>query len=261
MVSCPFGKASLCFPLSISRAAALGVLEADAESALVTNVAGYTTQKTFEAGASSLRLTLHQDALAPEPGAHLVLVRAAGHRGFLPGLAAPRCGGPKTGTEDGVGLEIVIFGRPNKSWNELMYLPEEVLQNLFPAGNTVELCFVRVLAPVQHDCPPQWLRDRLLRLADGVNTDFLSTCSKVRDIPQELQVMLESAGLQTGGDKVVQKIVGPADAGKRVGEDELGYWNEEMALNTRCGATMEGNTRLDVKDGVLPSFPGIESML
>ena len=31
-----------------------------------------------------------------------------------------------------------------------------------------EVRFVRPLLPVQHDCPEQWLRDRLLRLANLV---------------------------------------------------------------------------------------------
>mmetsp|Transcript_94745 Transcript_94745/g.182020 ORF Transcript_94745/g.182020 Transcript_94745/m.182020 type:complete len:253 (-) Transcript_94745:212-970(-) len=251
MVSCPFGKASLCFPLSLGRSAALGVLDADAEGILCTDIVGYTTRKTFEAGAHSLRLTLQDGAYAPEPGAHLVVVRAKGCEGFLPGLAAPRCGGNEADSV-GKGMEVVIFGRSDKSWSSLMYLPEDVLQRLFPTGSTADLRFVKALAPVQHDCPPQWLRDRLLRLADGVETTF--ACP--RDTRQDLQLMLERAGLLlTDSDKAYP--VGPADEGQRVGEDELGYWNEEMKMNTRCGASIEGG-RQDV--GLLPSFPGIEGM-
>lgn len=262
MVSVPFGKASITFKLSMSRSAVLGVLAAEDEGVIGADVVGFTTQKTFEAGASSLRVKLHGDALAPEPGAHLVAVRSDGSDGFLPGLASPRCGG-STEVADDIGMEIVIFGRPDKHWKEVMYLPEDVLQNLFPPDSAVELRMIQALAPVQRDCPPQWLRDRLLRLADGVDTNFADACPGLRDNPHELRNVLEQAGLSLT-NVGAEMIVMPADHGKRVGEEELGYWNEEMKLNTRCGATLEGG-RQDGKDaakiGVMPSFPGIEAML
>jgi hypothetical protein len=140
-----------------------------------------------------------------------------------------------------------------------MYLPEDVLQNMFPATSSIELSFVRTLAPVQHDCPPQWLRDRLLRLADGVDSSFAPCVEGDRDNSRELQLLLERAGLilVQGDERSKYGFVPPADAGKRVGEDELGYWNEEMNFTTRCGASIEGGRQ----DGLQPSFPGIESML
>jgi hypothetical protein len=145
-----------------------------------------------------------------------------------------------------------------------MYLPEDILGKLFPAGGAAELRFIRSLAPVQHDCPPQWLRDRLLRLADGVDTGYSGTCSSDRDTSLELRRTLELAGLNAGGeasDSSRHGIVLSADAvGKRMSEDEMGYWKEEAHLNERCGAAMEGD-KLASCPGYLPTFPGMESML
>lgn len=255
MVSCPCGKASLLFPLSIRRDAVLAVIsQTEDEGHLNTEVVGYTTQKTFEAGANSLRVAVDSDSLAPAPGAHLVLVRASGQQGFLPGLAAPRCGGAADDSKLD-GLEIVVFGRPDSHYTAFMYLPENVLQELFPMGTSAEIRMLKLLMPVQHDCPPQWLRDRLLHLADKVVTAF-SDERTIISPPSDLQIAFESAGLRLdhpGGDP----IVGPADKGQRVGKEELGYWNEEMKLNTRCGASPGGDA---AQIGLLPSFPGIDGM-
>lgn len=251
MVECPYGKASICFPLSISRAAALGALDAQDEGVLSAQVVGYTTQKTFEAGASSLRVKLNYNSMAPSPGAFLVAVRAPGCQGFVPGLAAPRCGGADRNSAD-CGFEIIIFGRPELTWSELMYLPEEVIRKLFPADASVDVRIVKSLAPVQHDCPPQWLRDRLLRLADGVESMYSGGNADL----SKLRCTLENAGLRPV-QKGEEYIVPPADVGKRFGEDELGYWTEEAKLNARCGASKEG----DSEQLFLPTFPGLESML
>jgi len=247
----------MCFPLAICRSSVSGVLDAPDEGSVTAEVVGYTTQKTYEAGASSLRLKVHEDTVGLSLGHSLVAVKASGCAGFLPGIAAPRCGGGQADDAE-FGLEVVIFGRPDLAWSGLMYLPEDVNKRLFTLDSAVEVRFVKHLGQVQHDCPPQWLRDLLLRLADRVQTAFTGE----RDSVAELQLAVWRAGLVPRNEKVEQELVAPADRGNRVGEDELGYWNEEMMLNTRCGASAEGG-RLDGHDrhGLLPSFPGIEAML
>lgn len=196
----------------------------------VATVAGYTTQKTREAGAASVRLNVR----SPESGAHLVLLRARGCGGWLPGLAGTR------GSRDGTpAVEAVVLGRSDVLFTSVMYLGEETLKELFPEGSDIEVRFVELLLPVQHDCPPQWLRDRLLRLADLVETKYAS-------VPrgETLGDALIRAGLTflkpSGRETALH-----ADAGNRMSEEELGYWNEEMRLNTRCGALMNGTERLD----------------
>lgn len=286
MASCKYGKASMCFPLKISRDAVLNVLGTPAEQSINTEVVGYTTQKTFEAGASSLRVRVTRNSTSLEPGAILVGVRAEGFEGFLPGLAAPRCGGTEDSLKDG-GLEIVIFGRPDKNWEDVMYLPEEVLENLFPEGVSVEVQLIRALAPTQHDCPPQWLRDRLLRLADGVDIAFADAKSPIENGAVTLRRAIENAGIIASSKDHTEifarqmsrqisrqvtesapmnrqtTIVPPADYKDRVGEDELGYWNEEMRLNYRCGALLENNKRLDGPGAprAFEEFPGLQSMM
>merc|ERR1711965_704106 len=146
--------------------------------------------------------------MAPAPGAFLVAVRAPGCQGFLPGLAAPRCGGADRNSAE-CGFEIIIFGRPELTWSELMYLPEEAIRKLYPVDASVDVRIVKSLAPVQHDCPPQWLRDRLLRLADGVETDF--SCDSKRDNADEFRSMLELAGLEVNSDHAADMRVLPAD--------------------------------------------------
>jgi len=259
-VSCEFeyGKASVCFPLKISRSSFLGALAAEDQGRLSGEVAGFNTQKTYEAGAATVRVQVSAGAMSVPPGAHLVTIRAEGYKGFLPGLAASRCGGSDTETAK-IGLEIVIFGRPDNKWKDAMHTPENVLRELFPDGSAVEVRFVKALANVQHDCPPQWLRDRLLRLADGVETDF--SCDFKRDNAEEFRATLELAGLEPNSDHTADMRVLPADHGDRVGKDELGWWVEEMKLNPRCGASVES----DVRDETLnqagyESFPGIASM-
>lgn len=267
MALCPFGKASVCFPLSIGRAAALATL--DSKETVVqfrAKVVGHTTRKTLEAGAASVRMQSVEDVQVPEPGAYLVMIRAGDHTGFLPGLAAPRCGG----TDDSFpandfSLEIVLLGRADPGYKAVMYLPEPTLQQLLPSGTTAEVCIRRFLMPVQHDCPGQWLRDRLLRLADQVDEAFAPVVDIARDSSHELRNALERSGLKHSTEAVDRNLEStgialPADHGQRTDEVELGYWGEEMRHNTVCGASMDGERRLDAPE-VLPSFPGIESML
>jgi len=260
-VSCEieYGKASVCFPLKISRASFLGAVDAQDQGRLSGEIAGFNTQKTYEAGAASIRIQVADGAITVPPGAHLVTIRAEGYRGFLPGLAASRCGGKDTETAK-IGLEIIPFGRPDNKWKDAMHMPENVLRDLFPDGSAVEVRFVKALAAVQHDCPPQWLRDRLLRLADGVETDF--SCDSNRDNAGEFQAMLELAGLEPNSDHAADMRVLPADHGDRIGKDELGWWVEEMKLNPRCGATLESDKRDEAMNAAsgYESFPGIESM-
>jgi len=232
LVSCPFGKASLSFPLSISRAAALGALNERGRRLLNTSVVGYSTCKTFddtfEAGGSAIRVQLVSDGISDvsllEPGAHAVAVRANGQEGFLVGIAAVRSGSSNSETQEPE-LEIVIFGRPDKNWEELTFLPEDVLQMLLPEGTSAD---VRVISTssVHTDLPPQWLRDRVLQLADEVNTTWAGTLS--RTSPDELQDALEFAGISPVSVRQATELPQPADVDKQLGDKELGDWDEEI---------------------------------
>lgn len=237
----------------------MGALSDKGKRLLDTSVVGYTTRKSFEAGAFAVRVAVVSDGISDEspmePGAFAVAVRGKGQEGFLVGIAAARCGGGSSENQD-VGLEIVVFGRPDRKWEELMYLPEDVLKMLFPEGTSVDVRVLASLAPVQHDCPPQWLRDRFLRLAEEVEKAYAGAFPKTS--PDELEEAVEFAGIFPVALRQATDIVPPADTGKRVGEEELGYWNEEMQVGNRCGG-IEGGARLD-GPGILPSFPGIDSM-
>jgi len=299
MAVCPYGKASACFPLAMGRDAVFGVIaaanvweyevqkstqfgrmkrsvtESQANTAseavlLRATVAGYTTQKTHEAGACSVRLDIQTDSRSLAPvgaGAYLVALRAKGRAGWLPGIAAPRCGGVESNVS---GLEVIVFGRPDANFTALMYLPEDTLRILFPedstgtlstlneddddfdtlseldselgedlAGSAVEVRLIRHLLPVQRDCPPQWLRDRLLRLADIANESFCAAAGFTAGGREELRAALERAGLALveGQAQVV-----PLNGGS---EDELGYWNEEMKSGVHCAAGVEGLGHLE----------------
>mmetsp|Transcript_171173 Transcript_171173/g.548688 ORF Transcript_171173/g.548688 Transcript_171173/m.548688 type:complete len:259 (-) Transcript_171173:66-842(-) len=250
MAACPYGRASICFPLSLPAQAALKAIEASSGlPARAAEVAGYTTCKTRAAGASSVRLQLLRGGGSgeepPEQGAHLVAVRAAGREGWLLGLAGMRT--REEGQPDG--MEVVILARPDTKLGALMYLSEETLRELMLEGAAVEVRFCRFLLPVQHDCPEQWLRDRLLRLANLVEEAYPAPPSAPDPPPELVRAVLAAAGLAVGlavgaaaGDR---QTVLPADHGNRVSEEELGYWDEEMRLNTRCAATMDGSARLD----------------
>lgn len=241
MTSCPYGKASLCFPLAISGTAALNVL-ASADGLLSTfgEVVGLTTQKTCEAGAATLRLSLKAplDNHELEHGSHLIALRSHGHTGWLPALAGTRQ--PQRGER--LFMEAVVFGRPDKRLESIMFLSEETLAALYPSE--VEVRVISYLLPAQRDCPPQWLRDRLLRLADMVETTYWVD----QPLGQALGQALQSAGLRffDGGQAGSHAI--PADAKSRVSADELGYWDEEKRLGNRCAASMDGQGRLDCPD-------------
>ncbi|CAE8599913.1 unnamed protein product [Polarella glacialis] len=257
MAYCPYGKASLCFPLSISRDAAMHVLHASESAVTLTaDVVGLTTRKTHESGAASIRLELRPHATEiegpTEQVAHLVAVRVGSgsgnsRSGWLPGLAGMR----RDNDEDGCGcrgMEVIVMARPNSRMDAVMYLPEATLDALFlrTKPGFVEVRLIRELLPVQYDCPAQWLRDRLLRLADMVDTEFEAYG---QSSPRELEETLKAAGLVLGAAESNSgrtKPELPADAGNRVSQDELGYWDEEMRLNTRCAAGPPG--RLDGPD-------------
>eukprot|EP00933_Yihiella_yeosuensis_P005063 TRINITY_DN109486_c0_g1_i1.p1 TRINITY_DN109486_c0_g1~~TRINITY_DN109486_c0_g1_i1.p1 ORF type:complete len:272 (+),score=42.34 TRINITY_DN109486_c0_g1_i1:46-816(+) len=240
MACCPTGRASVCFPLCISSQAAHGVIAAgESLKSVAADVVGLTTVKTFEAGAQSVRLRLRESldgVSANEEVAHLVLLRASGSRGWLPGLAGMR---QYRLDSEQKAMEVVVLARPDSKMNAVMYLPEATLNELFPSDAGVEVRFLRELLPVQRDCPGQWLRDRLLRLADMVETEFEAVpCGY-----PSLKETLETAGLkivQEGHASERQMPVLPADSGDRISPAELGFWNEEMNLNTRCGATVPG---------------------
>merc|ERR1719436_958287 len=96
-----------------------------------------------------------------------------------------------------------------------MYLPEEVLADWLPNVSSsstgasgeaaapplapVEVRLLRTLLPVQADCPAQWLRDRLLRLADLVEETFAGSPEwESAGSPEELHAVLLRAGLRPG---------------------------------------------------------------
>jgi len=291
--ACPFGKASRCFPLAIGRDAALGVMAAAESSSLVqqtfkrsatmacthamegmlfrTDVAGYTTTKTQEAGASSVRLTVRPGQALSDVGAYLVALRAPGRAGWLPGLAAPRCGGGAGDATAPAGLEVVVFGRADVRFSALMFLPEDTLRVLFPnsddgtgipdldddmnddlnedsaefrKGKDVEVLFLRHLLPVQNDCPPQWLADRLLRLADAADEAF-SSAGRVVGGLEEIRCRLERAGLEWVAPEATKVKV------EKMSEEEMGAWKEEMRSGQVCAAGVE--VRPDYEQGA-PRF-------
>jgi hypothetical protein len=277
MADCPYGKASKCFPFALGRDAVFGIFAAadaapDASGLahnvtesqanpetdgliLKANVAGYTTVKTMEAGANSVRLALQPGMSMPSgAGAYLVTLRAPGRSGWLPGLAAPRCGGVDVNALSG--LEVVVFGRPDANFSELMYLPEDTLRVLLPvtaleedddcnrhgsdlASNEVEVRLIRLLLPVQRDCPPQWLRDRFLRLADIAEETFCKAGEAVGSQPQDLRKALALAGVNPVIGEPQQGLFDGTLFERGVSEDELGYWDEEMRLGAACAAGVE----------------------
>lgn len=243
LAPCPYGRASQCFPLSIEASAALAAASGS-EDALVLEgiVAGHTTFKTRAAGAESVRLEFSIGASAPEPeeGAHLIAVRAHGREGWLPGLAGTR----RPVERAPLAVEVVVFGRPDGKLASLMYLPESTLREWMPTGAAVELRFIRNLLPVQHDCPEQWLRDRLLRLANLVEDAYSKSHPRP---PGDVLHALARAGLRLEGEAARCETVLPAKLSAAEQEEELGYWHEEAKLNTRCAGTMDDShqSRLD----------------
>lgn len=236
LVSCPFGKASSSFPLAISRAAALGALSDRGKMLLNTSVVGYSTCKTFddtfEAGGSAVRVQLASDGISDASligvlwgGALAVTVRANGQEGFLVGIAAARSGSSDSEAQE---LEIVIFGRPDKNWKELTFLPEDVLRMLLPEGTSAD---VRVISTssVHHDLPPQWLRDRVLQLADEVNTTWAGALSRTSS--DDLQEAVEFAGICPVTVRQTTEVGSPANPGK----EECGDWDEEIQDGIQCG--------------------------
>mmetsp|Transcript_10032 Transcript_10032/g.21893 ORF Transcript_10032/g.21893 Transcript_10032/m.21893 type:complete len:256 (-) Transcript_10032:309-1076(-) len=255
MASCPFGKASMCFPLEISAeavVAAVGAATENSDAPVPVEVAGYTTQKTRAAGAHSLRLLVRGDPGLLQQGAYLVAVRTNPSAAWLIGLAGIR-GNNVTDRKDA--MEVVILARPDVKFTSVMYLPEETLQLLFPVRHMAEARFLKFLRPTQHDCPEQWLRDRLLRLANMVEEDFAPLSKGLNDVQTRLERHLRASSLSfQSGDAVGRSSVAlPADHGDRISQEELGYWDEEMRLNTRCAASMNGGSRLDYFMSHLPA--------
>lgn len=91
------------------------------------------------------------------------------------------------------------------------------------------------------DCPGQWLRDRLLHLADRLDTLPGGTA-----LPA-----LQAAGLRFEGPEV---SVAHADRGQRISAAELGYWQEEAEKGHRCAGSMENAQRRDVPEEILASM-------
>lgn len=279
MVNCPFGKASMVFPLAASAEAASLVValaeheaggsvsagdpllalpdltvETEGKRCLKAQVTGYTTEKSRAAGASTVRVKVETSSCGDEAdrhallaGAHTICIRKeGGPGGWLPGLAGA------TGLADGsLGLEVVVLARPDRLFDRVMYLPESVLRSLFPEedGACVEIRVFRTLEPTMQDCPEQWLRDRLLRLADKMETRYEKERHVVfarldGDGVQDPRDWLARAGLRPVQDDTAVILDGigiapPADADDRVSPGELGYWQEEADLNARCGAGVD----------------------
>jgi len=247
MAACPYGKASLVFPLAIPAGAALAAVKA-AEDVPEVNARtiGYTTPLTSEAGACSVRLAV-TDALECSPGNYLVAVRSSKHTGWLPGLANTKHQGEE------LFLEVVVLGRPDRRLQAVMYLPEETLSALWPCDGSERGACIRLLKPLLlpqlSDCPGQWLRDRLLKLADMVEVQFKAGVASVA-----LGKQLELAGLHLVDSLADSVNIGPADKGARVDEQELGYWTEEMEKGHRCGGSMDGSRRQDIPDDIYASM-------
>lgn len=246
---CMYGKASLVFPLSVSAHTALGVLAAAEDvPAIGADVIGYTTPLTSEAGACSVRLALQRShGFQCAPGNYAVAVRAEGFDGWLPGLANTKQ------TDMDLLMEVVVLGRPDKQFGAVMYLPEDTLTALWPCSS--RCAHVRLLQPMLltqlSDCPGQWLRDRLLKLADMLEVRFRTGAFST---PAILSKKLQLAGLRLLDTLPDSVIVGPADRGARVDEQELGYWKEEMDHGHRCAGSMDGNDRLDIPDDIVASM-------
>jgi len=249
MASCPFGKASLVFPLSITGNAALGALPAtEGAPAVRADVIGYSTPLIVEAGACSVRLKLQEPgAINHSPGNYLVALRSDKFEGWLPGL------GNTKHTQDGLLLEVVVLARPDKKFSAVMYLPSQTLQALWPCGALgAHVRLVEpLLMPQMSDCPGQWLRDRLLKLAYMLEVRF-GDGEPSRSGP--LQEMLQSAGLHMVDASADSMFVGPADGGARVDDQELGYWKEEMDHGHKCAGSMDGQGRQDIPDDVLAAM-------
>eukprot|EP00927_Polykrikos_kofoidii_P053905 TRINITY_DN48428_c0_g1_i1.p1 TRINITY_DN48428_c0_g1~~TRINITY_DN48428_c0_g1_i1.p1 ORF type:complete len:257 (+),score=43.07 TRINITY_DN48428_c0_g1_i1:89-859(+) len=251
-VLCPYGKASMTFPMAIPADAALAVLSLINNQSIATAgcVEGHTTEKTRAAGAQTVRFGLSGCVVdnLPEQGAHLVAVRAAGRDGWLPGVAGTRY----RECDSSLGIETVIFARPDAKFMSVMFLPEHILRELFPTGTGAEIVFLRRLLPVQHDCPEQWLRDRLLRLANMVEESYANP--KLAFAPLDrIRDALQRAGLRFDANFVgPTACVLPADAGDRISDAELGYWKEEAEFNTRCGSMEAGDQRLDMYMACMP---------
>ncbi|CAJ1359236.1 unnamed protein product [Effrenium voratum] len=240
-VTCAHGKASVVFPLALSANTALRVLEQLSKSAaLEVDVTGYTTGLTTEAGAASVRFRLAHPA-PQEVGNYAVAVQAPGFEGWMVGL------GNVKALSAGLGVEVVVLARASSNYSAVTYLPEEVLRSLWPTASRARLKVLgpRLMAPLA-DCPGQWLRDRLLKLADR-----LEDLDPVPRSQSELSQELRRAGLVFSAK---EETVGNADRGKRVSEAELGYWTEEAELGNRCAGSMEGSRRQDVPDEILNSM-------
>ena len=165
LVPCPTGRASHSFPLRVSVEAARAAAAAAMGSAVPSQVVGYSTSLTKEAGAASIRLQLkpgpkasHRSNLSSSPAScATVSVRSEGRLGFLAGIASV------IRKEDGLFLEAVVFGRPNELLQELMPLDETALESLYRLGSIVD---VRILRSLPWETQPE-LRPVELQSASG----------------------------------------------------------------------------------------------
>lgn len=241
MVPCTYGRASAVFPLSLSISAAAKMLATEVATESTARVTGYTTGLTWEAGASSIRFQLSSFS----SGNVAVLLQSK--RGWLPGLGNAK---PLDGQ---CGLEVVVLARPDRAFTALTYLPDAILQQLWPVETMLR---VKVLSPAPlmkplSDCPGQWLRDRLLHLCDRLNGGDGADAAASAAASAALRAQLRAAGLRVEG---VEETVRHADRGRRVSQEELGYWQEEADKGHRCAGSMEGSQRRDVPDDIIASM-------
>ena len=92
-----------------------------------------------------------------------------------------------------------------------------------PQKNSKSFAFQRskISSPVPSRWFSRWLRDRLLHLCDRLNA---SEPPPGAAEAAPLRAALQRCGLRPGGAEVT---VAHADRGKRVSQEELGYWQEE----------------------------------
>lgn len=156
-----------------------------------------------------------------------------------------------------MGMEVVVLGRADSHFSAVTYLAEETLATLLPEGlEGAEICVLQPRLMKQlADCPGQWLRDRLLKLANSVEESYDSQSSGQEEAiaaRARLQQVLQLAGLNFV--RVAEETVSHADRGQRISAAELGYWQEEADIGHRCAGSMDGSQRRDVPDDIIASM-------
>mmetsp|Transcript_35918 Transcript_35918/g.86467 ORF Transcript_35918/g.86467 Transcript_35918/m.86467 type:complete len:254 (-) Transcript_35918:69-830(-) len=232
-----FGRPSLIFPMAMDAPTAQHfVTRATQAEAVLGTASNYTCRKTFESGATSLRVLLP----GAEHPAGVYVGTIAGTRGELPCFMCLKQPPEVVQT----GAEIVVFGRPKRDFSALTLLPEANLLELFPVGKSVSVKIVELMQEIQADCPPQWLRDLLLNVADSAGSragKSMNLRESDRESPSAdhcefVRNLLGLAGVSCSGKEVL--VYPPAHQGESsMSHDELGYWHEEAKMNERCAAS------------------------